>query len=545
VKSTIIRRGKSGENLQYGFIQMSERDARKAVASLNGTKFMGRKLRLNIAEHVNDRSVPPDRRNLVKVLVSFVSHSNRSFVNEEVLDNIFSEYGEVDDCTMKHYAIAADTGKHSGYGFVYFVEVASALRAMQVLNQELHGHVQGLIIDCHMSYDSADRLSQQPPQHALKVSANEMPSKNESVCKTESRESSTYTSSYSGDYGVKLTSYHSTPTMLYPPHIQTQSSPSTTGELTGLSFSSSSPSSTPTSPRALTTTHLPHGTIASHISTIPSTSSLSGPSYGHLSNLPPHSRSSLSATVYHHPASTASTHSFAPPAPGMVSHYFPYAPCSSSATSTRNRGSTTFFPSPAPPTVHPSAPTNSHHISSMHPISTADPPVPPHGGITLVPMVPYSTYPNQLMYSHSVPPPYFESVSMPNNPNNNIIGSTSASSLNVSRNYHGNDGYGYAVPVSVASTTSMQASTSSEMTSYHSSAPPPYSILVNPSIPPSTYIIDQSASHLEYTQQSETHYHQNSTTTTNGHTGNYINHPAYHYHPNPQYPSYRWYCYQM
>lgn len=77
VKSTIIRRGKGGENLQYGFIQMSERDARKAVASLNGTKFMGRKLRLNIAEHVNDRSVPPDRRNLVKVLVSFVSHSVR------------------------------------------------------------------------------------------------------------------------------------------------------------------------------------------------------------------------------------------------------------------------------------------------------------------------------------------------------------------------------------------------------------------------------------------------------------------------------------
>lgn len=83
VRSAIIRRGKGGENLQYGFVQMEESEARKAVAQLRGQKFMGRKLRLNIAEHSNDRSVPPDRNNLIKVLVSFVSHSVRHVIECE------------------------------------------------------------------------------------------------------------------------------------------------------------------------------------------------------------------------------------------------------------------------------------------------------------------------------------------------------------------------------------------------------------------------------------------------------------------------------
>eukprot|EP01033_Poteriospumella_lacustris_P003404 gene3404-2517_t len=139
---------------------MEESEARKAVAQLKGQKFMGRKLRLNIAENSNDRSVPPDRNNLIKVLVSFVSHSNRVNITEEILDNVFSQYGEVEDCTIKHYAVAADTGKHSGYGFVYFEEASAALKAIETINGELHGHVQGIIFDCHMSHDSARRMSQ-------------------------------------------------------------------------------------------------------------------------------------------------------------------------------------------------------------------------------------------------------------------------------------------------------------------------------------------------------------------------------------------------
>jgi hypothetical protein len=76
------------------------------------------------------------------------------------LDNVFSQYGEVEDCTIKHYAVAADTGKHSGYGFVYFEEASAALKAIETINGELHGHVQGIIFDCHMSHDSARRMSQ-------------------------------------------------------------------------------------------------------------------------------------------------------------------------------------------------------------------------------------------------------------------------------------------------------------------------------------------------------------------------------------------------
>ena len=45
VKSVIIRRGRQGENLQYGFIQMDHEAAREVVRAMNGMKFLGRKLR--------------------------------------------------------------------------------------------------------------------------------------------------------------------------------------------------------------------------------------------------------------------------------------------------------------------------------------------------------------------------------------------------------------------------------------------------------------------------------------------------------------------
>lgn len=45
VSSVIVRRGKEGNSLQFAFVIMNEPEAVLACSSLNGQKFMGRKLR--------------------------------------------------------------------------------------------------------------------------------------------------------------------------------------------------------------------------------------------------------------------------------------------------------------------------------------------------------------------------------------------------------------------------------------------------------------------------------------------------------------------
>lgn len=45
IDSVMIRRGKSGDTLHYGFVKMNEVCAQTAISTLQGYKFMGRKLR--------------------------------------------------------------------------------------------------------------------------------------------------------------------------------------------------------------------------------------------------------------------------------------------------------------------------------------------------------------------------------------------------------------------------------------------------------------------------------------------------------------------
>ena len=40
----------TGRSRGFGFVEMEDADARKAISSLNGTEFEGRKLRINEAE---------------------------------------------------------------------------------------------------------------------------------------------------------------------------------------------------------------------------------------------------------------------------------------------------------------------------------------------------------------------------------------------------------------------------------------------------------------------------------------------------------------
>jgi RNA recognition motif-containing protein len=49
VRSAIVRRSRNNETLHYGFVHMeTSEDAHRAIQSLNGQKFLGRRLRYDI-----------------------------------------------------------------------------------------------------------------------------------------------------------------------------------------------------------------------------------------------------------------------------------------------------------------------------------------------------------------------------------------------------------------------------------------------------------------------------------------------------------------
>jgi len=51
----------TGRSRGFGFVEMDADDARKAIASLDGTEFEGRKLRINEAEKREKRERRPQR----------------------------------------------------------------------------------------------------------------------------------------------------------------------------------------------------------------------------------------------------------------------------------------------------------------------------------------------------------------------------------------------------------------------------------------------------------------------------------------------------
>jgi RNA recognition motif-containing protein len=149
IDSVMIRRGKSGDTLHYGFVKMNEICAQTAISSLQGCKFLGRKLRLNLlsqATHTHS-----EKNTWAQIHVSFLAKSVRHQVNEEYLDNIFSQIGMVVDCIVKQYRLEVNPHKQSGYGFVYFLNIDDALVAIKSFKNKI---IDGIQLDCNFSSES-------------------------------------------------------------------------------------------------------------------------------------------------------------------------------------------------------------------------------------------------------------------------------------------------------------------------------------------------------------------------------------------------------
>eukprot|EP01033_Poteriospumella_lacustris_P001156 gene1156-844_t len=74
IDSVMIRRGKSGDTLHYGFVKMNEVCAQNAINALLGFKFMGRRLRLNLLSQASHSH--SEKNTWAQIHVSFLAKSN-------------------------------------------------------------------------------------------------------------------------------------------------------------------------------------------------------------------------------------------------------------------------------------------------------------------------------------------------------------------------------------------------------------------------------------------------------------------------------------
>jgi RNA recognition motif-containing protein len=88
-----------------------------------------------------------------QVHFSFVSKQNTYVVTEEVIRNIFRQFGEVKDVCIKKSVAHKESGGQSGYGFVHFPlnaeGVAAAIEATHVLCQIL---IDEVLYDCCLTH---------------------------------------------------------------------------------------------------------------------------------------------------------------------------------------------------------------------------------------------------------------------------------------------------------------------------------------------------------------------------------------------------------
>lgn len=81
-------------------------------------------------------------------------------VTEDILDTIFSRFGELADVTVKKHVRTTEPPSQSGYGFVYFIQRDAALRSLYVMK---HTHLDGVTYDCSLSYRSEQQLKRSSP----------------------------------------------------------------------------------------------------------------------------------------------------------------------------------------------------------------------------------------------------------------------------------------------------------------------------------------------------------------------------------------------
>lgn len=133
LKRAEVKRGRFGDSLMHGFVELDVlAGAQRAMQELDGIKFMGRRIRVHWAYSNAEKSSPKDREAWTQLHVTFTSPRIDILLSEDILDRLFSRFGEVADVTVKkHSRILEPQSFQSGYAFVYFYETSPAIEAAE------------------------------------------------------------------------------------------------------------------------------------------------------------------------------------------------------------------------------------------------------------------------------------------------------------------------------------------------------------------------------------------------------------------------------
>jgi RNA recognition motif-containing protein len=117
----------------HGFVELDVLSgAKRAMQELDGAKFMGRRIRVHWAYSNAEKSSPKDREAWTQLHVTFTSPRIDLLLCEDVLDRLFSRFGEVADVTVKkHSRVLEPQPFQSGYAFIYYYEAAPAIEAAE------------------------------------------------------------------------------------------------------------------------------------------------------------------------------------------------------------------------------------------------------------------------------------------------------------------------------------------------------------------------------------------------------------------------------
>ena len=149
----IVRNDNRSRTLMFGFVTMSTvHEANEMERILNGTFFMGRRLRVAISGRQHENSYDHlETSEGFPVHVGFISH----FVEDQIirpteawLRKVFTQYGVILDCSVKDYQWNKDTNRQEGYGFVSFASNDDATNAINVCRNM---NVDGIILTCSRS----------------------------------------------------------------------------------------------------------------------------------------------------------------------------------------------------------------------------------------------------------------------------------------------------------------------------------------------------------------------------------------------------------
>ncbi len=116
----IQRCRRNNTSLCYGFVKMvNSRDASEAVNALNGMLLCGRKLKVRFAEYGLNTGAKVEK---YPVCFKFDVIDEGKTCDEILLREIFSEFGEVDDVSIRKTFSDRYTGLQKGFGFLKFVD---------------------------------------------------------------------------------------------------------------------------------------------------------------------------------------------------------------------------------------------------------------------------------------------------------------------------------------------------------------------------------------------------------------------------------------